>query len=157
MGRITVPYALLKTCLELNRRYLRESAKSGCLCSSTVDAHQFWYAQLNTQDCEVFAAVFFDDEQHLIDYEEIWCGSMDETLVLEELVKEVVERALHHQATAVTLAHFSPTGDGCPMPIDLSALQMLQGALEAVCVTLSDYLVMGKGCSVSLRERTFLS
>ena len=120
--------------------------------------NQDWQSQWVMQPDDAFLALFFNAQQHLMSFEELLCGAEDGPLVYEGelLVNDVVERALQHQAAGVTFMHYSPSFDGCLMPIEISIGQWLLSALEAVQVKLLDCLVMGKGGSISLMEKKLL-
>ena len=125
---------------------------------SPQDACQFLHSQLAVQPSEVFLALCFDVEQHLICIEEMFYASPEGTLVCqgEQLINDAVVWALQHKATEVTIMHHSPGGNGCPMPVDIAIGQLLLEALDAVEVRLLDYLTMGKSGSISLFEKGFL-
>ena len=105
-----------------------------------------------TQPDDVFLGLFFDAVSNLICVEELLCGSMDGTFIYESelLIDDAVERALQAKAALVTVMHYSPCSSVCPMPIDQTLKQGLHAALEAAQVKILDYLVIGKGRSVSL-------
>ena len=81
------------------------------------------------------------------------CGSKNDTTLLssDSLINDVVERAVRYQASAVTVMHYSPNGDACPMPIDRMIKQGLHYTLLGVQISLLQYLIMGKGESLSLK------
>jgi len=132
--------------------------KSGSRLWGSKESSKFLHSQQVTQPAEVFLALFFDREQHLISVEEVFCGSEHGTTVYrgESLINDVVERTSQHQAVEVSFIHYLPNFDGCPMPIDIALGQGLLNTLEATQAKLLDYLIMGKGRSISLFERQFL-
>ena len=56
---------------------------------------------------EVFAVLFLDVQNRLLSFEELFHGTLTQTSVYP---REVVLRALHHQASAVVLSHNHPSG-----------------------------------------------
>ena len=105
---------------------------------------------------DTFFGLLFDADQHLISLEELCCRSGEGALVndSEWPVTELVERALQAQAVWVTVMHYSPSVEDCPMPVDFILKQGLIAAFEATDVTLLDYLLIGKGgSSLSLTDR----
>jgi len=152
----TLPIAVLKACIELNRRYLLGGVKSGDGFWDLKDTSQFLQPLKVAQPSGVFLSLFFDDtKQHLISVEEVLCESQHGTLVSqgEPLINDVVIWALRHQAAAMTLMHYSPSGESCPILFEIAIGQLLLDALVAVQVELLDYIVIGKDDWVSLFER----
>ncbi len=160
MGRKTQPLVILKACLELNRRYLLGRVKQGNGVLIRQGTCELLQSPQIAQPSELFLTLYFDLEQHLIRFEETLCGSQQGTTVYhgEQLINQVVERALQLQATEVSFMHCPPPSRlaGCPMPIDVFLGQWLFCALGAVQVKLLDYAVMWKSGSVSLDEKDFL-
>jgi DNA repair protein RadC len=69
------------------------------------------------QGHEVFAVLFLDSQNRLLALEEMFRGTLTQTSVYP---REVVLRALHHQAGAVILAHNHPSGSVQPSSADRS-------------------------------------
>ncbi|HRD85929.1 MAG TPA: JAB domain-containing protein, partial [Rubrivivax sp.] len=70
--------------------------------------------------------------------------------------REVVRRALAHNAGAVLLAHNHPSGLAEPSRADEALTQSLRSALALVDVRVLDHLVIGRGQVVSFAERGLL-
>ena len=66
--------------------------------------------------------------------------------------RELVREALKHNAAAVMIAHNHPSGDPKPSPDDVSTTKQLSKAFALVGIDFVDHIVVGKGCSVSLKE-----
>jgi DNA repair protein RadC len=67
--------------------------------------------------------------------------------------REVVRKALQHNAGAVVLAHNHPSGVAEPSRADEYLTQTLKSALKLVDVQVLDHLIVGRGQVVSLAER----
>ena len=67
--------------------------------------------------------------------------------------REVVKRALAHNAVAVILAHNHPSGVPEPSEADRSITRRLQGALNLIEIRVLDHLIVGGATVVSLAER----
>jgi DNA repair protein RadC len=81
------------------------------------------------------------------------CVTVSQTSVYP---REVVMRALHHQAAAVVLAHNHPSGTVQPSKADEALTQTLKAALALVDVRVLDHIIVGQGESLSMAERGFL-
>ena len=67
--------------------------------------------------------------------------------------REVVKRALYHNAAAVILAHNHPSGVAEPSQADVAITRRLKEALDTIDVRVLDHLIIGHSQVVSLAER----
>ena len=102
---------------------------------------------------EVFAVLFLDSQHRLLALEEMFRGTLNQTSVYP---REVLRRALAHNAGAVILAHNHPSGLAEPSRADEFLTQTLKSALALVDVRVLDHLVVGRGQVVSFAERGLL-
>ena len=89
---------------------------------------------------EVFAAVFLDTRHRLIEYVELFQGTIDGA---EVHPREVVRQALRCNAAAVIVAHNHPSGTTDPSAADRAVTTRLKQALALVDVRLLDHIVVG--------------
>jgi DNA repair protein RadC len=101
---------------------------------------RFFLERLSGYDREVFAAAFLDGRHRLIDYGELFFGSIDGA---EVHPREVVKRALLHNAAAVIVAHNHPSGAVEPSAADRAVTARLKQALSLVEVRLLDHIIVG--------------
>jgi len=80
-------------------------------------------------------------------------GTLTQTSVYP---REVLKRALDHNAAAVLLAHNHPSGVAEPSRADEYLTQTLKTALALVDVRVLDHFVVGRGEIVSFAERGLL-
>lgn len=139
--------------LELARRAMGERLKERAVFDSPDAVKQ--YLQLHIGSCpyEVFAVVFLDVQHRMIALEEMFRGTLTQTSVYP---REVVTRAIHHQAAAVVLAHNHPSGNIEPSRADESLTQTLRAALALVDVRVLDHIIVSPGQSFSMAERGLL-
>lgn len=105
-------------------------------------------ARLNLAAAEVehFACFFLDNQHCLIAFELLATGTIDRVYVYP---REVVKRALFHNAAAVVFAHNHPSGFTRPSTADHFLTARLSNALQAVDVQVLDHLVVGRESAVS--------
>lgn len=108
---------------------------------------------LQPQSRECFMVLFLDNRHRLIASETLSVGTFNATIIYP---REVVIRALHHQAAAVALAHNHPAGDPTPSEADRSLTDRLVSALDLVGIRVLDHLIIGDGEPLSLAERGWL-
>jgi DNA repair protein RadC len=104
---------------------------------------------IGTRPHEVFAVVFLDAQHRMIALEEMFRGTLTQTSVYP---REVVTRAIQHQAAAVVLSHNHPSGNIEPSRADESLTQTLRAALALVDVRVIDHIIVAPGCSFSMAE-----
>ena len=143
-------YAQLRAVVEMSRRYLLEEAKDRDLLTSPDAARDYLKSRLAGYPHEVFACLFLDNRHRLIEYEELFRGTIDGASVHP---REVVRRALRANAAAVIFAHNHPSGVAEPSQSDLRITQRLKDALSLVDVRVLAHVIIGDGQGTSLAER----
>jgi DNA repair protein RadC len=146
-------YAQLQAVLEMARRHLSERLRRGDALRSPDDTRRYLQARLADYPFEVFAALFLDNRHRVIACEELFRGTIDGASVHP---REVVRRALAHNAAALILAHNHPSGVSEPSQADHQITLRLRDALALVDVRVLDHLVVGAGECTSLAERGLL-
>ncbi len=143
-------YRQLQAVAEMTRRYLGEELVRGEAIESATAARDYLIARLRDREREVFAALFLDTRHRVLGFEELFAGTIDGASVHP---REVVRRALHHNAAALIVAHNHPSGVAEPSAADASLTRRLRQALDLVEVRLLDHFVIGEGPVVSFAER----
>ncbi|MCG5496402.1 DNA repair protein RadC [Ectothiorhodospira haloalkaliphila] len=142
-------YAQLQAVLEMGRRHLSESLKRGDAITSPEHTRRYLAARLRDYPFEVFACVFLDNRHRVLAFEELFRGTIDGASVHP---REVVRRALHHNAAALILAHNHPSGIAEPSRADQNITERLRDALGLVDVRVLDHIIVGDEL-VSFAER----
>ena len=100
-------------------------------------------------DSEVFCAMFLDQRHRPIAIEDMFFGTIDGASVYP---REVVKRALKHNAAAVIFAHNHPSGVAEPSQADEQITKRLKDALALVDIRVLDHMVVGSDV-ISFAER----
>jgi len=108
---------------------------------------------LRNREHEIFACLFLDNRHRLIEYRELFRGTIDGASVHP---REVVKEAMNLNAAAVIFAHNPPSGVAEPSQADLRITQRLREALDLVDVRVLDHIVVGDGEGTSFAERGLL-
>ncbi|MFA5632065.1 MAG: DNA repair protein RadC [Porticoccaceae bacterium] len=143
-------YVQLQAVLELARRYFAETLVREDVFTSPAAVGHYLQARLGHRSQEVFAALFLDTRHRLIVCEEMFFGTIDGASVYP---REIVKRALQHNAAALIVAHNHPSGVAEPSRDDEAITRRLRDALQLVDVRLLDHLIVGAGQVVSLAQR----
>lgn len=146
-------FVQLQAVLELARRHLEDTLQRGDALQGAADTRRYLMARMRHHPHEVFACLFLDNKHRVIIYEELFYGTIDSSAVHP---RQVVKRALHHNAAAVIAAHNHPSGVAEPSRADEAITLRLRDALSTVDIRLLDHVVVGDGQTVSLAERGML-
>ncbi|WP_281645766.1 DNA repair protein RadC [Parendozoicomonas sp. Alg238-R29] len=149
-GLGTAKFAQLQAVLEMSRRHQKEILfKESALTSPD---HTRAYLQIHLRDkcAECFCCLFLDNRHQPLAFEELFQGTIDGAAVYP---REVVRRALAHNAAAIVFAHNHPSGIAEPSEADVRITRRLVDALALVDVRVLDHMVVGDGVTVSLAER----
>jgi DNA repair protein RadC len=140
----------LAAALELCNRYLAAALERGDALTDPGAAGRYFAQRLRNLPHEVFAALFLDTRHRAIAFEELFRGTVDGA---EVHPREVVRRALAHNAAAVIVGHNHPSGNPEPSAADRAVTARLKQSLSLVDVRLLDHFVIGDGAPVSLAAR----
>jgi len=145
--------AQLAAVMEMARRALRDSLNRGNALNSPRAVRDYLRLRLQDRPHEIFVGVFLDAQNRVLAVEELFRGTLTQTSVYP---REVVKRALHHNAAAVIFAHNHPSGVAEPSRSDEALTQALKQALALVDVKVLDHFVVGGGAAMSFAERGLL-
>ncbi|KGK23210.1 hypothetical protein DC58_00015 [Vibrio navarrensis] len=147
-------YVQLQAVIEMTQRYLGETLQRGDALTSPHHTKLYLSSILRDRQREAFYLLFLDNQHRVIKDEVMFEGTIDSASVYP---REVVKRALYHNAAAVILAHNHPSGVAEPSQADRRITQRLSDALALVDIRVLDHFVVGDGEVVSFAERGWLS
>ncbi|MDZ4348972.1 MAG: DNA repair protein RadC [Xanthomonadaceae bacterium] len=139
--------------LEAARQVIDQKIPRGALFTSPTLVKDYLRTKLAGFEYEVFAALFLDSQHRLIEYAELFRGTIDSAAVYP---REVVKTALRFNAAAVIFSHNHPSGNPEPSQADRQITQRLKEALALVDVRTLDHIVVGGESTESFAERGLL-
>ena len=139
--------------LSIAQALLAETMTCAPVLDSPSVVSDFLKLQFAGQPFESFVVLFLDTRHGLIATEEVFRGTLAQTSVYP---REVVKRALHHNAGAVILAHNHPSGSTEPSQADRVLTESLKATLALVDVRVVDHLVVAGSRSLSFAQRGLL-
>jgi DNA repair protein RadC len=142
--------AELMAVMELARRALAQGLREAPVFESPARVKDYLALQLGGLGHEVFAVLFLDAQHRMLAFERLFAGTLAQTSVHP---REVVKRALAHNAAAVVLAHNHPSGVAEPSAADVAITRRLTEALALVDVRVLDHFVVGDEAPLSMAER----
>lgn len=105
------------------------------------------------QEREVFVVLFLDAQNRVQAQETLFEGTLTQTSVYP---REVVKRALHHNAASVIFAHNHPSGIAEQSRADELITQALKKALDLVDIRVLDHFIVAGHQTMSFAERGLL-
>jgi len=142
-------YVQCQAALELSRRHLDETLQRDEVFTDPRTVKRYLSTRLRDRKREVFACLFLDTRHRLIQYEELFFGTIDGASVHP---REVVKQALANHAAAVIIAHNHPSGVAEPSRSDLAITERLIEALQLVEIRVLDHFIIGDGEPWSFAE-----
>jgi DNA repair protein RadC len=135
------------------RRAMTRRVHRGTAMSSPRAVREFLAVKLGTLEHEIFAVLLLDTRHRLIEYVELFRGTINGASVHP---REVVKLALARNAAALVLAHPHPSGSPEPSQADELITQRLKEALGLVDIVVLDHVIVAGGETVSFAERGML-
>lgn len=138
--------------LEAARQAIELKMQRGAEFTSPALVKEYLRNKLAGFEHEVFAVLFLDTRHRLIEYREMFHGTIDSASVYP---REVVKEALRLNA-AVILSHNHPSGNPEPSQADKVLTQRLKEALGLVEVRTLDHVIVAGANTVSFAEHSLL-
>lgn len=110
--------------------------------------------KLAREESEHFMVLFLDVQHRLIEAEIMFSGTLTQASVYP---REVVKRALYHNAGAVILAHNHPSGVAEPSASDRMLTDALRQSLALVDVRVLDHFIVAGRNAYSFEEGAMFS
>lgn len=146
-------YCQLQAIFEMSRRALAEQIKHQDALSSPEKVSDYLRLKLIRQEREVFVVLFLDAQNRVQAQETLFEGTLTQTIVYP---REVVKRALHHNAASVIFAHNHPSGIAEQSRADELITQALKKALDLVDIRVLDHFIVAGHQTMSFAERGLL-
>ncbi|MHA6606218.1 RadC family protein [Photobacterium damselae] len=144
---MTAAQVLEKAAEIVANRYLR-----GDVFTNPQATKDFLQYKMAGYEREVFAVLLLDNQHRLMEYKELFFGTIDAASVYP---REVVKEAFNCNAAAVIFAHNHPSGIAEPSNADKQITRKLKDALALIDVRVLDHFVVGDTC-ISFAERRYL-
>ena len=149
LGLGPAKFSQLQAVLEMGRRHLAERLRRDSALESPQAVRDYLKSLLRHEHHEVFGCLFMDSKHRMLAFEVLFRGSIDSASVYP---RQVVKRALAHNAAAVIFCHNHPSGVPEPSEADRTLTQRLTEALDLIEVRVLDHFIVGEGEPLSMVE-----
>lgn len=139
--------------LHAARRVLGRRVRRGAMMDTPGLVADYLRLRLGEREHEVFAVLFLDARLRLVQYREMFRGSLTTTTVHP---REVAKEALTLGAAAVIVAHNHPSGDCEPSRADIALTETLKAALGLIDVRVLDHVIVAAERVMSFSARGLL-
>jgi DNA repair protein RadC len=139
--------------LQAARQVIGRRVRRGSSMSSPQTVRDYLRTKLAEREHEVFVTLLLDSQNRLIEYVELFRGTLAQTSVYP---REVVKIALARNAASMILAHNHPSGVAEPSRADELLTQSLKQALSLVDVRVLDHFIVAGDQTLSFAERGLL-
>ncbi|HBF47656.1 MAG TPA: hypothetical protein DDW91_14835, partial [Shewanella frigidimarina] len=148
-----VKYAQLQAAAEISKRIAHENLQRGQILTNPDLTRDYLMRQLADRSYEVFALLLLDTQHRVIQFVELFRGTIDSASVYP---REVVSLVLEKKAAAVIVCHNHPSGIAEPSQADRRITERIKNALATIDVSLLDHMVVGDQEIVSFAERGWI-
>lgn len=152
-GMGPVKFTQLQAAAEISRRIAAENIERTHILSNPDLTRDYLMRQLRDRSYEVFAILLLDSQHRVIQFIEMFRGTIDSASVYP---REVVSLVLEKKAAAVIICHNHPSGVAEPSQSDRRITERLKHALATIDVSLLDHMVVGEKEVVSFAERGWI-
>ncbi len=122
--------------------YLKQRLKSRHYLTSSNQVIDYLTHAMRGLRVEVFSAIYLDSSLAIIDSEQVAEGTVNVNTVYP---REIIKRALGHNASALIVAHNHPSGSLTPSSQDRRLTEHLCLACQMMQIRLLDHLIIGDG------------
>ena len=131
------------------QQLLAAQVRGSDLMDSPAVVKDFLRARLGNLPHEVFAVVHLDAQNRVVDYVEMFRGTVSQTSVYP---REVVRDALLRNSSALVLVHNHPSGEARPSRADEHLTQTIKAAAALVDVRVLDHFIVAGDVICSMAE-----
>ena len=126
----------------VSRRYLKERLRGKRYLHSSEQVREYLLHSMRGLKKEIFTVIFLDSSHAIIDSEILTEGTLASTTVYP---RELVIKALHHNAAALIVAHNHPSGSLKPSLQDRNLTRSLYLVAHYLDIRILDHLIIGDG------------
>jgi DNA repair protein RadC len=130
----------LKLIHEVGRKFLEERLIERDYLTSSRQVFEYLHHSMRDLKREVFKVIFLNSRNQVLAVEDMFEGSLTSSAVYP---REVVLRALHHQASTLVFAHNHSSGDILPSRQDKRVTRDLVFVSRVMGMRVLDHIIVG--------------
>jgi DNA repair protein RadC len=146
-------YVIFLTVKELINRLLKQKITNQNVISSWSALLDYLKTSMGHLKLEQFRVLFLNKKNTLIADEVMNTGTIDQAPVYP---REIIKRALFHEASAIILVHNHPSGDSKPSKADIELTNRIVETCSAVNIAVHDHVIIGNNMYYSFKSNLLL-
>mgnify|MGYP001043210149 CR=1 FL=1 len=131
---------VIKFVQELAREFLKEQLLNKPYCKSSKEVFNYLYHSMRDLKKEVFKVMFLDAQNQVIKVEDLFEGTLTVSAVYP---REIVKKAIKHNAAALIFVHNHPAGNPEPSDNDKQITRDLVFAGNIMQIKVLDHIIIG--------------
>lgn len=143
----------IKCISELAKRMAMQKAFHSLCFDKPYTVAEYFMEELCHEEKEKILLLSLDNKMHLIEKYILSIGTVNASLLSS---REVFVQAVKDRASNVMLLHNHPSGDPVPSEQDILITNKIKEAGLLLDIPLTDHIIIGRGCYVSLKEHGLL-
>ena len=140
----------MKCLAEISKRMAKASFKPFLSFQSPQSIADYFMENTRYLEKEYVYLLMFDSKHKLLKELRLSEGTINSSLLSP---REVFVEALRYEAVFIILVHNHPSGDPTPSRQDIEITESIFKAGKMIGINLSDHIILGNNCYVSLAER----
>ncbi len=139
----------IKLIQEVSQEFLKEQIQGKPFCKSSKEV--FDYLNLSMRDLprENFQVMFLNAQNQVIQVESLFEGTLTASAIYP---REIIKRAIEHNAAALVFAHNHPSGNPEPSDDDRQITRDLIFASNAMQIKVLDHIIIGNNSYFSFAD-----
>ncbi len=130
----------IKLMQEVAREFLKEKIIDKPFYKSAQEIFDYLYHSIRDLKKEVFKVIYLNNQNQIIETEDLFSGTPDKGFVSP---REVMERAIKHNATSLIFVHNHPSGNPEPSLSDKELTRDLVYAAGIIQIKVLDHIIIG--------------
>ncbi|MFO7754188.1 MAG: DNA repair protein RadC [Desulfobacteraceae bacterium] len=143
----------VKLIKEIAERYLEERIVERDVVRNREDLIAYLNHRIGNRNTECFSGIFLDAGNRVIASDILSEGSLTSSSVYP---REVIKKALEHNAASLIFAHNHPSGDPLPSGMDIAVTRRLVFALGYVGIRVHEHLISARNQFYSFQENGYI-
>lgn len=140
----------LLSLVEFSKRISRAVSRDGIKLQNPQSIVNYYMETMRHLPREQMVLLMFNTKCVLLKDIKLSEGTVNSSLASP---RELFIEALRYEAVFIVLLHNHPSGDPAPSKQDLAITRRIKEAGELIGIHLSDHIILGDQCYVSLKER----
>ena len=130
----------IKLIREVSQKFLKEQILHKPFSKSSKEVFDYLYLSMRDRKKETFKVMFLNAQNQIIEVEDLFEGTLNASAVYP---REIIEKALKHNAAALIFAHNHPSGSPEPSDNDKQVTQDLVSAANTIQIKVLDHIIIG--------------